>query len=310
MEEIYLLVSDDNFTIQKKIEKLFKKEEQAEIIRYDLKEASLDSVIEDLDTLNFFTNKKIVIAENAYFLTSEKPKNAIEQNIEVLEKYLKNPNPDNVLVLVCSKLDERKSLVKNLKKQAKIIDTEVDIMKQIDEELENYQMDVETRRYLIDRTLNNYERTINEIGKLKLFKGEDKKITKEDIDALVIKTVDDNVFTLIDAIIKKDKTLAFEIYEDMILHNEEPMKIMILLANKLRLLYQVKILSKTIYKDEEIGKIIGSHPYPVKLARAMTKDFKEKDLLHYLDRLAHIDIDIKMGKTYQNIAFETFIMSL
>ena len=62
--------------------------------------------------------------------------------------------------------------------------------------------------------------------------------------------------------------------------------------------------------SEEIGKIIGSHPYPVKLSRAIIRDFEEDDLLTYLDQLAHIDRNIKMGKTYQNIAFETFILTL
>ena len=310
MENIYVVASEDNFLIQEKIKKLLKDNERSEVIHYDLKEVALEQIIEDLDTLNFFTNQKIIVAENAYFLTSEKPRGVVEQNIDVLEKYIQNPNPDNVLILTCTKLDERKKLVKTLKKQVKVLDTEINLFKLLEEELEDYQMNDQDKRYLIERTLNNYERTIHEVQKIKLFKGDNKNITRKDIDDLVTKTIDDNIFTLVDAIIKKDKKQAFEIYEDMLLHNEEPMKIMILLANKIRLLYQVKILSKTIHRDEEIGKIIGSHPYPVKLAREIVWDFKEEDLLSYLNQLAHIDINIKMGKTYQNIAFETFILTL
>lgn len=310
MENIYVVASEDNFLIQEKIKKLLKDNERSEVIHYDLKEVALEQIIEDLDTLNFFTNQKIIVAENAYFLTSEKPRGVVEQNIDVLEKYIQNPNPDNVLILTCTKLDERKKLVKTLKKQVKVLDTEINLFKLLEEELEDYQMNDQDKRYLIERTLNNYERTIHEVQKIKLFKGDNKNITRKDIDDLVTKTIDDNIFTLVDAIIKKDKKQAFEIYEDMLLHNEEPMKIMILLANKIRLLYQVKILSKTIHRDEEIGKIIGSHPYPVKLARGIVWYFKEEDLLSYLNQLAHIDINIKMGKTYQNIAFETFILTL
>ncbi len=310
MEQVYLIVSEDSFVIHKKIEKIIGNKLDQEVVQYDLKEVSLERVIEDLDTVNFFTSQKIVVAENAFFLTSEKPKNAIEQNIDILSRYLKNPSPENTLILTCTKLDERKAIVKELKKVAKMINTDMDIMNVIKEELEDYQLSIEDRKYLAERTLNNIERTINEIAKIKMFKGKDKNITREDIDTLVTKTVDDNIFTLVDAIIKKDKNQAFEIYEDMLLHNEEPVKIMILLANKIRLLYQVKVLSKTIYRDEEIGRIIGSHPYPVKLARNIIHDFKEEELLTYLDRLAHIDADIKTGKTYQNIAFETFILTL
>lgn len=310
MNPIYLIVSEDHFLIQRQIKKTIGESKDQEVLYYDLKETSIEQVIEDLDTLNFFTKRKVVIAENAYFLTSEKPKNSLEQNIDVLTKYIEKPNQDNVLIITCDKLDERKKIVKELKKCAKIIDTNIDILKQIEDELGEYQMSLLDRKYFAERTLNNYERIINEIAKLKLFKGEEKNITREDIDKLVTKTIDDNIFTLVDAIIKKDKKQAFEIYEDMLLHNEEPIKIMILLANKIRLLYQVKVLSKTIYRDEEIGKIIGSHPYPVKLAKNIVRNFKEQELLNYLDKLAHIDIDIKTGKTYQNIALETFILTL
>ncbi len=309
MDRVYVLEGEDSFLIQEEIQKVIGKED-VEKISYDMKETSIESAIEDLDTLNFLTNKKVVVCYNCYFLTGEKPRNVVEQNIDLLMKYIEHPHPDNLLILVCSKLDERKAIVKKLKTKAKILSLSTNLISLMDRELEDYEISFTDKRYLMDRTLNNPERIMNEIDKLKLYKSEDKKITREDIDCLVPLTIDDDVFALVDAILKRNKKKAFQIYEDMLLHNEEPMKILILLANKIRLFYQVKILSKTIHRDEEIGKIIGSHPYPVKLAREMVFEFQEKELLHYLDQLAHIDRNVKMGKTYQNIAFETFLLRL
>lgn len=310
MENIYVIASDDDFLIRKNIDEIKSKLIGFEEVSYDLKEDSLTRVIEDLDTFNFLVSGKVVVVHNAYILTSEKPKNAVFQNPEILEKYIKNPNPDNILILTCRKMDERKGIVKLLKKSAKIVQINLDIYELILENLENYQMDRTTQKFLVDRTLNNYERVINELEKLKLYKYDSKIITKEDVENIVTKTIDDNIFALIDSIIAKDKKSAFMIYEDMLLHNEEPMKILILLANKIRLLYQVKVLSKTIYSNEEIGRIIGSHPYPVKLARAIIYKFSEKDLLKYLHELSNIDISVKTGKTYQNIGLEQFILTL
>jgi len=310
MENIYVIASEDQFLIKKNIDKIKSKLTGFEEVSYDLKEDSITRVIEDLDTFNFLVKGKVVVAHNAYFLTSEKPKNVIEQNIEVLEKYIKNPNLDNVLILTCKKMDERKSIVKLLKKSAKVLEANLDVYKLIEENLEDYQMDRDTQRFLVDRTLNNYERVVNELEKLKLYKYDSRVITKEDIESIVTRTIDDNIFALIDSIIAKDKKNAFMVYEDMLLHNEEPMKILILLANKIRLLYQVKVLSKTIYSDEEIGRIIGSHPYPVKLARGIIHKFSERDLLKYLHELSSVDINVKTGKTYQNIGLEQFILTL
>ena len=181
MENIYLIASDDDFLIRKNIEKIKSKLNGFEEVSYDLKEDSLTRVIEDLDTLNFLVSGKVVVAHNAYFLTSEKPKNVIEQNIEFLEKYIKNPNPDNVLILTCKRLDERKGIVKLLKKSVKIVETSLDIYKLITENLEDYRMDRDAQKFLIDRTLNNYERVNNELEKLKLYKYDSKVITKEDV---------------------------------------------------------------------------------------------------------------------------------
>ena len=53
-----------------------------------------------------------------------------------------------------------------------------------------------------------------------------------------------NIFDLIEAIIKKDKKRSLTIYNDIVNYGEEVFKIMISLANQIRLLLQVKILEK------------------------------------------------------------------
>ena len=310
MNNIYVIATSDEFLKTREIKKIQNRYPSYELVSYDMKETPVEKAIEDLDTLNFFTSGKIVVCENSYFLNSEKVKTTLEQDTKVLESYLKNPSLDNILILTTSKLDERKSLVKLLKGVAKVIEPTIDPITLIDENLEDFKMSIDTKRYLIDKVLSNPERIFRELDKLKLYAFDKKEITKEMIDNLVHKEMDDNIFHLIDAILKKDKKEAFQIYEDMILLNEEPTKILILLANRIRLYYQVKVLSKTIYRDEEIGRIVGSHPYPVKLARGVVYDYSEKELLSYLSRLSEIDLEIKTGKTYQNIALENFILSL
>lgn len=310
MERIFVIVSNTPFLRNREIKKIANNFPSFEIVTYDMKEVLVTRAIEDLDTLNFFTTGKIVVCDDAFFLGSEKVKTNLEHDLKILENYLNNPSTDNILILTTSKLDERKALIKLLKKCAKVIEPVVDSMKLIDENLENFTMPSDVKKHLIDKVLSSPERVYRELEKLKLYAFDSKKITKEMVDLLVTKEMDDNIFHLIDAILKKDKKEAFQIYLDMILLNEEPTKILILLANRIRLYYQVKVLSKTIYSDDEIGRIIGSHPYPVKLARSVVYDYSEKELLSYLSRLSEIDLKIKTGKTYQNVAFENFILSL
>ena len=57
-------------------------------------------------------------------------------------------------------------------------------------------------------------------------------------------TIDTDIFHLVDNIILKNKEKALKSYYEMIKIGEEPIKIIVILANQFRLIYQVKQLSK------------------------------------------------------------------
>lgn len=311
MDSIYLISSPDDYIINDKLNKILKKEDKSEIIYYDLEEVSIDKVIEELDTYNFFNNRKVVVCKNSYFLSSEKNKSNVEHNVELLEKYINNPNTDNLLILTCNSLDGKKKIVKLLKEKAKVeILEEINIINEINKNKDDYKIDNQTINYLVDYLNHDNYRIINELNKLKLFKYDEKEITIKDIDCFVTKNIDDNIFLLGDYIINKDKKNALEIYNDLILKNEDPINIMMMVASKFRLLYQVKVLSKSIYSPDEIAKILGSHPYPVKLAKKVIYKYSEEELLNILYKLACLDYDIKSGNSYNNIGFELLILSL
>ena len=308
---IYLIISEDSFSINQELNNIINNDKDVEIIKYDLLESKLENVIETLDTYNFFSNKKIVICENPTFITSESNKLITESDLIQLENYLNNPSKENILVLVVkNKLDERKKLTKKIKEVAKILDKPLNINSHIKNNLDGYKMDNKTIDYLIKYCKENKDRIINEFEKLKSFKYDNKEITISDIDNYVTKTLDDNIFELIDAIIKKDKKKALRTYDELLIQNEEPIKILVLIANKFRSLYQIKILSKKGLNNEDIAKKLSLHPYTVKLSKEMAISYSEKEILNNLVKLANIDYDIKVGNTLNNISLELFIIEL
>ena len=72
MDLIYLIVSSDPFTIQRRLEEIASQNPQATFVHYDLREVPVERAIEDLDTCNFFEQEKIVVCEQTFFLTAEK----------------------------------------------------------------------------------------------------------------------------------------------------------------------------------------------------------------------------------------------
>ena len=102
----------------------------------------------------------------------------------------------------------------------------------------------------------------------------------------------------------------FSIYHDLMILNEEPIKLIVLIAGQMRLIYQVKLLDRKGYNDKEIGKILGVNPYRLKYVRQEGKDFDLNELLQCLDDLSRLDVEIKTGKMDKKMGLELFMVRI
>lgn len=284
---------------------------------YDMKETLVETVIEDAMMPSLLGDKKIIILEDCYFLTGESVKSSVEINTDLLLEYIKNPNENTYLFLKvkAEKLDERKKIVKELKKDSTIYEAkkleEKDLVEQLYKEVidNGYKIDKQVVKKLIRRGGSIYSNLTKELEKLYMYKLDTKEILESDVEELVTKKLEDNIFDLIDCTVKKDYKKMFDIYEDLIFQGEEIIKIIVLLANQYRLLYQAKILSQKGYSGTDIAKKIGVHPYPVKLALEKVNHFSEEELLDKLLKLVDMDEQIKMGLVDKNLAMELFFVN-
>ena len=163
---------------------------------------------------------------------------------------------------------------------------------------------------MISRVGEDSSLLASEIEKIKIYKNDDKTITHDDITNLTTKSLEVNNFKLIDAIINKNKAEAFSLYQDRIKLNEEPIAIIISLANQIRIMYQVKQLYLDGYTENNIANILKIHPYRVKLASQNAKKYDSDILLNYLKQLADLDISIKTGNVDKTLGLELFIIAL
>lgn len=315
-KNIYLIYGAERHLIEKKIDEIvnsFFCDNDKNIIKYDMLEVNIDDAIEDLRTVSLFEDKKIIVCENCYFLTAAKSNN--EQDLKMLLKIM-DSEIDNILILTVNeeKLDERKKIVKELKNKSNVIC----YSKLKKDELRDYINDSFSKdkykiedycvNLMIDIIGEDLDFIVNEIEKLKLCKFDEKEILEEDIENLCSKKLNDNIFDLVDAVISRDIERSLGLYEDLLVINEEPIKMIAVIANQFRLAYQTKSMSKDGYNEYEISKHLEVHPYRVKLANEIRTD--ESVLLYYLEKLADLDLKIKTGEVDRNIAFEMFLMEI
>lgn len=123
MNNNFLIYGDDKYLIKTNIDKILKnnKLDKDSIIKYNMEESSIENLINELNTYDMFQDKKIVLCDNAIFLSSEAKKDS-NYNTDLLIEYLKNPNPNSILILTLNQnIDERKKYVKKLKNYVQLL---------------------------------------------------------------------------------------------------------------------------------------------------------------------------------------------
>ncbi len=309
MNNLYFIETEIKELLDIKVDEILKENNltRDNLITYDMEEVNIADAIIDLDTYSLFNERKVVLCKNAIFLSSSKTE--INHNIELLEKYLNNPNPDNILIIETSKSDGKKNIVKLIKSKCNIVETSIDIVKYIKEYTKGYKIDDEVIRYLITNTTEDISHITNELDKLIALKDTEKEITKKDIDLVVIKKMDNSIFDLIDAIISKNKEKSLSIYNEMINYGEDIFKIFISLSNQIRLIYQVKQL-KDLSNEEIADKLRLKNIKQVSALRYKIDRYTSNELISYLHKLSIMDEELKLGKSIDVVVFPTFIASL
>ena len=308
----YLLESTDEVAIQETIESLLKENhfETAEVDTYDLEITTLEKVLEDLDTYNFFTPLKVVIVKKIESLNYDDNKKAIEH----LYKYLANPNKDNLLIVVANKLNNTLKLTKELKKNLLYLQPKINLDDFIKKALKGYELEVGVIKKLEDYCQNDVTKLSNECKKLKDYALLSKKITKEDVTNLVMMKLGDSkdlTFGFVRSLAEKNKKEALKKYKELLDCNIEPIAIIGLTASQIRIMYQVKILEKQALSNKDIANKLGEKSdYRIAKTRELTRFYSEKELLNLMIELEKIDLKAKTQDVDCNFLIDMFVINM
>ena len=310
---MYILFGENELEINNYIDSILKSENILDKIVYNYNESKIEDVIEEAGYFDLFDNKKLIVVTESDFLTS---KSTLDN--KSFDNYISNPNDNAIIVfkVVVDKLDERKKIVKTLKEKAIVKEFKLPDDKNINSYIKNY---FETRDYKIDnraineiviRLKDNTKVLNSELEKLEIYKFEDKNITLEDVIKVVTKYEENNVFKLVDAVLKRDKGLIFSLYKSLIDNKEEPTVLLVLLANQFRLMFQANVLAESGMDRYKIASQLKEHHYRVGLALDNSRNIEKEKLLDILHRLSEVDFQIKTGLVDKIKALETFFLEL
>lgn len=305
----YLIEGNDYISVNNKISEIIKKNDfsDASISKYDLSEGLLDDALEDLNTYGLFSDKKIVIINNFDKM------DPLLNNIEELLKYVENSSSLNLLFVVSDKYDDRKKIIKDLKKKMEFIKISTDPVEFTKSCLEGYKIENGVINLLVNNTLGDVTRLYNECNKLKTYKINDKYISKDDVDELSFKKLGDSTeitFQFSRALAEKDKKSALILYQELLNYKIEPLSIIGLLASQFRIMYQVKSLEEKNMRNDEIASSLKEKPYRITKTRELTRYYSKKEILDLMIKLEDIDLKIKTTSVDANTLVQLFILNI
>lgn len=311
MKNFYLIYGIDRSIVNNELNKVIKSLSIDDIVKYDMNNSNILDVIEDASTVGLFSSNKIIILDDCYFLSANK---SID-NIEELEAYIEKYNPNNYCIFISytDKVDTRKKIYKLLKSNGKIIEqVNIDdnyLINYINDELNKEGYKIEDINYFINKVGKNLYNAKNELNKLMMYKLDTKNITNGDIDKITIRSIEEEIFALTDAVILKNTSKALNLLEEFLKKDYEEIQIIMLLASQFRFLFQVKRLLNKGKSEGEIARILEVNPYRVKFTVKKLYSYTEGMLLDYISKLAKMDHDIKLGLINKRIALELFIIN-
>ena len=289
---------------------------------FDMKEASYAEVELDLVSLPFFADEKIVILDHLLDLTTAKKRNLTDEDLKQFENYLENPSESTRLVIFAEgKLDSKRRLVKLLKRDAQIIEATTPK----EQEVKRYfasqaqELGIQFVGDSLDQLLLKSGYDFGELQKnlalLQAYK-EDGQITLQDIEEVVPKSLQDNIFDLTQMILKRQIDQARNLVKDLRLQGEDEIKLIAILLGQFRMFSQVKIFSEEGQSESQIVASLSElsgrkvNPYQVKFALRDSRRLSLSFLKQAMTTFIETDYAIKSGTYEKDYLFDLALLKV
>ena len=76
--------------------------------RFQVADTPIQEIVEEAATIPFFSNRKLVVIQDFYFVSTQKVKAKVEHDLSALEQYIQSPSDSTVFIIIApyEKVDE------------------------------------------------------------------------------------------------------------------------------------------------------------------------------------------------------------
>lgn len=272
---------------------------------FEGKDINIGEVIDLAETLPFFSDRRVIIIENS---------GLFKHGGEQLAEYLKEPSETTYFVLVEKEIDKRSKLFKAVSAKGRAIEFKAQdeavlkrwlagILKK-----ENKKITERDLALFLEKTGADMENISKELEKLICYCIDKEVISREDIETVCIRQINNQIFDMISSIADKRRKEAMALYYDLLTLKEPPMRILFLLARQFNLLLQVKELKKKGYSQKTIGENVGLPAFVAGKYVNQAVKFSTADLKFAINDCVETEEAVKTGKMNDVLGVELLIV--
>ena len=271
---------------------------------YEGKDTKIEEIIDLAETLPFFADRRVIVIENSGWF---------QKGGDRMAEYLGTLPETTYFIFVETQIDKRSKLYKTVNKQGRI----AEFAPQDEQTLKRWILGMLKKegknitaadlQYLLERTGTDMANIKTEMEKLLCYTLEKSEITKEDVEEVCTKQVQNQIFDMINAIADRNQKRALELYYDLLTLKEPPMRILALIGRQFNYLLQVKELRKKGYSSQVISEKTGLHGFVVGKYAKQAEKFKTKELKEALEACVEADENVKTGKMNDVMSVEILI---
>lgn len=274
------------------------------VSRFSAAEDSLDRILGQAQTLPMLSPRQVIFVEDCEALEGLNDR-ARDAAADWLAAYFDDPAPFTVLVLEASKLDERMKLFKTLSKQTLVV--AVELAEEPEERIAaaammTLQMARDMGLQLADGAAEELADLWNgdltgirtELTKLGTYAGERRKITRTDVEELVVSSKKYSVWQFAEILADRRRLQALELLDSLLREGEKPAGIVGAMAWMYRKLIEAQEAPAHL-SGWQAARHLEMHSRAAELALRQSRKFARSQLLAGLTALYEADNRLKSG---------------
>lgn len=307
-KQVYLLCGEEEYLKKQYRDKLREAmvgDDTMNYAYYEGKKLDTKEIVNTADTLPFFADRRLLIIENSGFFksASEDVVNLVKNMPEYLH-----------IIFVDGEIDKRNKLYKAVKDKGYISEMkfqDVGILSRWVNGLlkaENKFMDRRVMELFLTKTGVQMDNIKAELEKVICYTMGKEEITEEDIEKICTTQTTNKIFDMITAIATRQQKKALDLYYDLLLLKEPPMRIMYLITRQFNMMLQVKEMVNERHDNATISKTLGIAPFLVGKYIAQAKGFTYQAIRNALLDFAETEEAVKTGRLDDKTAVELMII--